>query len=41
VLANCDDSDSKDLWVEAGWGQRTVAREQLYDLVLDPAEGNN
>jgi arylsulfatase A-like enzyme len=41
VLANCDDSDSKDLWVEAGWGQRTVAREQLYDLVLDPAEGAN
>jgi N-sulfoglucosamine sulfohydrolase len=41
VLANCDDSPSKDLWVEAGWGERTVAREQLYDLVLDPAEGTN
>jgi N-sulfoglucosamine sulfohydrolase len=41
VLANCDDSPSKDLWVEAGWGDRVVAREQLYDLVLDPAEGNN
>ncbi|HVO54541.1 MAG TPA: sulfatase [Solirubrobacterales bacterium] len=41
VLANCDDSDSKDLLVAAGWGQRPVAREQLYDLVLDPAEGNN
>jgi N-sulfoglucosamine sulfohydrolase len=41
VLANCDDSPSKDLWVEAGWGDRVVAREQLYDLVLDPAEGSN
>jgi N-sulfoglucosamine sulfohydrolase len=41
VLANCDDSASKDVWVEAGWGERTVPREQLYDLVLDPAEMNN
>lgn len=41
VLANCDDSASKDLWVAAGWGQRTVPEEQLYDLVLDPAEGQN
>jgi len=39
VLANCDDSESKDLLVAAGWGKRTVPREQLYDLVLDPAEG--
>jgi N-sulfoglucosamine sulfohydrolase len=41
VLANCDDSDSKSLLVDAGWGERVVPREQLYDLVLDPAEGNN
>ncbi len=41
VLANCDDSPSKDLWVDAGWGERVVPREQLYDLVLDPAEGSN
>lgn len=41
VLANCDDSASKDLWVAAGWGQRTVPEEQLYDLVLDPGEGQN
>jgi N-sulfoglucosamine sulfohydrolase len=41
VLANCDDSASKEIWVEAGWGERTVPREQLYDLVLDPAEMNN
>jgi N-sulfoglucosamine sulfohydrolase len=39
VLANCDDSESKDLLVEAGWGERIVPVEQLYDLVLDPAEG--
>jgi N-sulfoglucosamine sulfohydrolase len=41
VLANCDESPSKDLLVAAGWGGRTVDREQLYDLVLDPAEGSN
>jgi N-sulfoglucosamine sulfohydrolase len=41
VLANCDDSDSKTLLLEAGWGDREVPREQLYDLVLDPSEGNN
>jgi arylsulfatase A-like enzyme len=41
VLANCDDSASKSVLVEAGWGEVIVAREQLYDLVLDPAEGNN
>jgi N-sulfoglucosamine sulfohydrolase len=41
VLANCDDSESKDLLVEAGWGKRIVPEEQLYDLLLDPAEGAN
>jgi N-sulfoglucosamine sulfohydrolase len=41
VLANCDDSESKDLLVAAGWGERIVPAEQLYDLVLDPAEGAN
>ncbi len=41
VLANCDDSDSKDLLVAAGWGGRAVARERLHDLVLDPGEGTN
>ncbi len=41
ILANCDDSESKDVWVEAGWGDRIVPAEQLYDLVLDPAEGAN
>jgi arylsulfatase A-like enzyme len=41
VLANCDDSDTKDLLVRAGWGEQLVPEEQLYDLVLDPQEGNN
>jgi arylsulfatase A-like enzyme len=41
VLANCDDSESKDLLVAAGWGDVVVPEEQLYDLVLDPQEGNN
>src|SRR4051794_9687761 len=41
VLANCDDSESKALLVAAGWGERIVPVEQLYDLVLDPAEGAN
>jgi N-sulfoglucosamine sulfohydrolase len=41
ILANCDDSDSKDLLVEAGWGEEIVPEEQLYDLVLDPAEGKD
>jgi len=41
ILANCDDSASKDLFVEAGWGEQVVPEEQLYDLVLDPAEGAN
>ncbi|HET7122133.1 MAG TPA: sulfatase [Solirubrobacterales bacterium] len=41
VLANCDDSDTKSLWVEAGWGEQEVPEEQLYDLLLDPAEGRN
>jgi arylsulfatase A-like enzyme len=41
VLANCDDSESKNVLVEAGWGDQVVPEEQLYDLVLDPAEGRN
>jgi len=41
VLANCDDSDTKELLVAAGWGEQQVPEEQLYDLVLDPQEGQN
>ncbi|HEX4305811.1 MAG TPA: sulfatase [Solirubrobacterales bacterium] len=41
ILANCDDSASKEVWVAAGWADRRVPREQLYDLVLDPQEQDN
>ncbi len=41
ILANCDDSDSKNLWVENGWGEQVIPSEQLYDLLFDPNEGNN
>lgn len=41
VLPNCDDSATKDLLIQHGWAETTVAREQLYDLALDPEEGRN
>ena len=41
VLPNCDDSLSKDLWLDHGWRKRSVAREELYDLVFDPTEHEN
>ena len=41
VLANCDDSLSKDVLRQYGWQQQPVASEQLYDLIFDPNEANN
>jgi arylsulfatase A-like enzyme len=41
VLANCDDSATKDLLVAAGWGDQIVAEERLHDLILDPNENAN
>lgn len=41
VLPNCDDSPSKDVWLENGWQQRKPEVEQLYDLVFDPNEAHN
>jgi N-sulfoglucosamine sulfohydrolase len=41
VLANCDDSPSKDLLVSLGWAERKIAFEKLYDLAFDPNEANN
>ncbi len=41
VLANCDDGESKQVLLAAGWGEQTVPRERLYDLLLDPGEGSN
>jgi arylsulfatase A-like enzyme len=41
VLPNCDDSPSKTLWLDSGWRQRTVHKEELYDLIFDPTEQCN
>jgi N-sulfoglucosamine sulfohydrolase len=41
VVVNTDDGPAKDLWRESGWAERGLAPEQLYDLVLDPAEAEN
>ncbi len=41
VLPNTDDSPSKNVWLAAGWRERLIAREELYDLVFDPQERNN
>ena len=41
VLPNCDDSPSKQVWVDAGWASRAPAGEQLFDLVFDPNEAHN
>lgn len=41
VLPNCDDSPSKDVWLDAGWQGRRVEEERLYDLAFDPNETQN
>jgi arylsulfatase A-like enzyme len=41
VLANCDDSTTKDLMIELGWADRQIDAEQLYDVALDPNEIRN
>ncbi len=41
VLANLDDSLTKDVLVEAGWGAIDPPPEALFDLWLDPSEGDN
>ena len=41
VLPNCDDSPSKEVWLEHGWRERRLDVEQLYDLVFDPNETDN
>jgi len=41
VMPNCDDSPSKDVWLEAGWRERPVSQEQLYDLIFDANETND
>jgi arylsulfatase A-like enzyme len=41
VLANCDDSPSKDAYLARGWATRRVSREALHDLFFNPGEGRN
>ena len=41
MLANTDDSPSKDLLLRFGWKDRPMAQEQLYDLIFDPGEACN
>jgi N-sulfoglucosamine sulfohydrolase len=41
VLPNCDDSPSKDVWLDAGWGSQILDTESLYDLLFDPTEHAN
>ena len=41
VLPNVDDSPSKSLLVEAGWGTQPRPRVELYDLIMDPSEMRN
>ena len=37
----CDDSLTKDLFIDQGWRQQILEREGLYDLVFDPHETHN
>ena len=41
VLPNIDDSPSKDVLLDAGFRDKALPRETLYDLMLDPNEANN
>jgi hypothetical protein len=41
VLPNTDDGPSKDLLLAAGWAEREIPAEQLYDLLFDPNEARN
>jgi N-sulfoglucosamine sulfohydrolase len=41
VLANVDDSPTKDVMLRSGWADTKPPQEALYDLRLDPGEGAN
>jgi N-sulfoglucosamine sulfohydrolase len=41
VLPNCDDGESKSVWLKHGWREQPVTEEALYDLVFDPNEASN
>jgi len=41
VLPNCDEGETRDLWLANGWKDRPVEQEQLFDLLFDPMERDN
>ena len=42
VLPNCDDGDSKQLWLDNGWQTNPLYHEEeMYDLIFDPLEKND
>ncbi|MCF8000231.1 MAG: sulfatase [Halanaerobiales bacterium] len=41
LLSNTDESLTKDVLLENGWGNKYIQKEELYDLILDPNESNN
>ncbi|NQU43889.1 sulfatase [bacterium] len=41
ILPNCDDGESKRLWMEHGWQEREPDGEMLFDLIFDPNETSN
>ena len=41
TLANSDDGPSKQEWLDHGWQDQKLPEEMLYDLMFDPAEGQN
>lgn len=41
VLPNVDDSQSKTVLMETGWGDRAIEPEVLFDCLLDPAQRVN
>ncbi|WP_309383059.1 sulfatase family protein [Cerasicoccus frondis] len=41
ILANCDNSPSKDYLFQSDWHTNAPFAEELYDLILDPMESTN
>lgn len=41
VLPNCDDGESKSVWLDHDWKEHPTPEEELFDLVFDPNESNN
>lgn len=40
-LINCDNGESKSLWLDYGWEDQPVPEESLYDLMFDTNETSN